>query len=279
VASVTRTDTRPLQGGVGYQLTDTEEWAPEAVEANFDGTSAAGPFLACLSLYSPGGALISRSFPYDAIAAGDVAKVTYAPFLRKRARAATAAYETIEDEGVALAQERTLNFTGAGVTATDDAPNARTNVTIPGGGSGGGDGCRIYRSTAQTVTNNNTETLSFDTELYDAGGMFDPIGNPTQIVCQTAGRYLLGGNVFYDVNAIGYRGLQIFTTGLGGAVIALEYAPSAGAVIGTGMNLHTVIDLAVGDALELRVRQTSGGNLDVRNLVYYSPQFWAQRLA
>jgi hypothetical protein len=41
---------------------------------------------------------------------------------------------TVQDEGVALTQRAILNFIGAGVTAADDAPNLRTNVTIPGGG-------------------------------------------------------------------------------------------------------------------------------------------------
>jgi len=42
-------------------------------------------------------------------------------------------YATVQDEGTALPAETKLNFVGAGVTATDDAANTRTNVTIPGG--------------------------------------------------------------------------------------------------------------------------------------------------
>lgn len=43
---------------------------------------------------------------------------------------------TIEDEGVAVTQRTTLNFTGAGVTVADSG--GKTVVTIPGGGGGGG---------------------------------------------------------------------------------------------------------------------------------------------
>lgn len=46
-------------------------------------------------------------------------------------------YRTVQDEGVDLTRRRTLDFAGAGVTATDDAANERTLVTIPGGGGGG----------------------------------------------------------------------------------------------------------------------------------------------
>lgn len=41
---------------------------------------------------------------------------------------------TVEDEGVAVAQRATLNFTGAGVTVTD--AGGKTVVTIPGGAVG-----------------------------------------------------------------------------------------------------------------------------------------------
>ena len=44
-------------------------------------------------------------------------------------------YSTVEDEGVPLIQRTTMNFAGAGVTATDSA--GKTLVTIPGGGGGG----------------------------------------------------------------------------------------------------------------------------------------------
>jgi hypothetical protein len=44
---------------------------------------------------------------------------------------------TIQDEGVSLSQRANLDFVGAGVTATDDAGNNKTIVTIPGSGTGG----------------------------------------------------------------------------------------------------------------------------------------------
>lgn len=45
-------------------------------------------------------------------------------------------YRLIQDEGTDLTRRRTIDFVGAGVTATDDAANERTLVTIPGGGGG-----------------------------------------------------------------------------------------------------------------------------------------------
>jgi hypothetical protein len=52
----------------------------------------------------------------------------------------------IQDEGVALAVQSKLNFVGAGVTASDDAANARSQILIPGTpqGAAGGDLAGTY---------------------------------------------------------------------------------------------------------------------------------------
>lgn len=46
-------------------------------------------------------------------------------------------YATVQDEGSALTARSVIDFTGAGVTASDDAANSRTVVNIPGGTSTG----------------------------------------------------------------------------------------------------------------------------------------------
>lgn len=45
----------------------------------------------------------------------------------------------VQDEGAALSQRTALNFTGAGVTCSDNPASSRTDCTIPGGGSASGD--------------------------------------------------------------------------------------------------------------------------------------------
>jgi hypothetical protein len=65
------------------------------------------------------------------------------------------------DEGAALASRTAINFVGAGVTASDDAVNGRTNVTIPGTSQGSGSlafttGANL--SNTVTVTHNRGQT-------------------------------------------------------------------------------------------------------------------------
>jgi hypothetical protein len=67
-----------------YQLAPNESWTPLSVSAIFDGSAAGAEFLPCLSFYAQSGELIARTFPADAQEVGDVAEVTFAPFLREQ---------------------------------------------------------------------------------------------------------------------------------------------------------------------------------------------------
>lgn len=61
------------------RLAPSEDIHLSSVTAEWDGSGASGTFLACLSLYSQAGVLLSRSFPSQQFAAGDTGVVTYAP--------------------------------------------------------------------------------------------------------------------------------------------------------------------------------------------------------
>jgi hypothetical protein len=87
----------------------------------------------------------------------------------------------IQDEGTPLAARANLNFAGAGVTATDDAGNDATLVTIPGGagigGSTGGTDNAVLRSDG---TGGATVQSSLAT-VDDSGGVNIPSGQTYNI--------------------------------------------------------------------------------------------------
>jgi hypothetical protein len=114
-----------------YELTAGEAFVPESVTAEFDGSGAAGAFLACLSVYAQSGELLQRTFPADALNVGDVSQVTFAPLLRGQAAAAAAgsglsvasiARQTVTViPGAAFQPVDTTNFgTNDGTTFTHD---------------------------------------------------------------------------------------------------------------------------------------------------------------
>ena len=63
-----------------YVLPGTLNFIPTAVTALFDGSGAAGSYIACLTFKSQDGLIMARTFPETEIAAGGSAEVTYAPF-------------------------------------------------------------------------------------------------------------------------------------------------------------------------------------------------------
>lgn len=85
-----------------------------------------------VEIVSDGGVVIARVTADTTVLAGGSAECTFAPFLGRGAGLGTTGYSTIEDEGTALNQRTILDFIGPGITAADDAPNARTTVTVPG---------------------------------------------------------------------------------------------------------------------------------------------------
>lgn len=75
----------------------------DSIAAMFDGSGAGEDFYPCLAIYSQNGKLIGRFFSAQALAAGDTAEVTFAPFLRQPAAATPAGggdYVFLEEQEV-----------------------------------------------------------------------------------------------------------------------------------------------------------------------------------
>jgi hypothetical protein len=57
-------------------------------------------------------------------------------------------------------------------------------------------GCRVYRSTQQTITNSVSISLTFDTEVSDTNSCWSN-ANPTRFYATTAGYYMAGCQIFW----------------------------------------------------------------------------------
>ena len=78
----------------------------------------------------------------------------------------TGGYATVEDEGVALTQRTTMNFVGAGVTATD--AGGKTVVTIPGASTSDASETvkGVVEEATQTELNAGTDTGATGAKLF-----------------------------------------------------------------------------------------------------------------
>lgn len=93
-------------------------------------------------------------------------------------------YDLIEDEGTALTKRGVINFVGAGVTAADDTADGRTNVTIPGLSTGGG------QSSFNAAVNALASSLRGYWRLGESSGVFaDSSSSAADLTAAGTGAY------------------------------------------------------------------------------------------
>ncbi len=116
-------------------------------------------------------------------------------------------------------------------------------------------GCRVTNASAIAVANNTLTYPGFDTERWDNGGCHSTVSNTSRLTEHRAGKYLIFAHIQWAVTTL---------PALSGTV--------------HDMFLATVANLAVNDYVELRVNQTSGGNLNINVVNDNSPAFGMQWL-
>jgi len=124
--------------------------------------------------------------------------------------------------------------------------------------------CKVYRATsAQSTTSSTVTPISFNGESADPWGMHDNSVNPTRLTCPAdlAGVWRFTGQVQFASNATGIRELQLTLNGVLGIFAIRYYGAATGSV--SIWSIVGMTQLAAGDYVELSVRQTSGGALNV----------------
>jgi hypothetical protein len=121
-------------------------------------------------------------------------------------------------------------------------------------------GAYAYKSANQTISNGTGTIVSFDSESYDTNGFHDNVTNNSRMTIPSsyAGKYLITAMFYYASNATGYRELSIKKNG---SFITYFYAP--GNSQPNTIQGSLVLNLTVGDYIQLNAYQNSGGNLDL----------------
>lgn len=131
---------------------------------------------------------------------------------------------------------------------------------------------RVSNNANITLTSGVSTALTFNTERFDRWGMHSTSSNTSRITATVAGMYHVGGCARFAANSTGSRSLLIRLNGT--SIIAFHREQSLASGV-TVVAISTLIDLDVGDYVELEATQDSGGNLDVDSTSSYSPTFWA----
>jgi hypothetical protein len=129
-------------------------------------------------------------------------------------------------------------------------------------------GCRVYRTTSQSLTNNTITVVSFDTEEFDTDAYHDSGTNPSRLTIPTGlgGKYLLSGGGDFQASGVGIVALGFRINGDTADRLAWTAQPFT-AGMDQGISISEIVSLAAGDYVELTAYQTSGGALNYANNV------------
>lgn len=122
--------------------------------------------------------------------------------------------------------------------------------------------CRVYAD-AQTISDSTITTLAFANESFDVGTLHDNATNNSRITIQAGGDvggWLVSAQVCFDnPSVVGDRTVHLFKNG---SQVASASFPAA-----TGVTVVPIVWVdsipTAGDYYEVKVRQDSGGDLDV----------------
>lgn len=136
-------------------------------------------------------------------------------------------------------------------------------------------GCRVYRSTNQSISNATGTAISFNQERYDPDNMHDNSTNPSRVTISKAGVYQVTGNIRTAANTTGARDLwlQVNSSTIIGFNALTASATDSGL---STMQVAATWKFAAGDYVELVLWQNSGGSLNVEPWSGYSPELSVQ---
>jgi len=208
------------------------------------------------------GTIIARNFTeYDYSALVD--NVDELELTKETPAGAQAKADVAESNAKTYADGQVGDLAGTGrtiETVKGNADDLKTHLADKASHINGNAACRICNSVNQSIANNTSTLIAFNTEIFDNDTMHDAVTNNTRLTCKSAGKYLVIAQVGFEVNTTGYRGLDILKNGMLVGRIICAPAPTIESVYCA----TTIIELAVNDYVELSVFQTSGGALKVR---------------
>ncbi len=122
--------------------------------------------------------------------------------------------------------------------------------------------CSVLGSSAQSVANDTLVILNAGSETFDNDGMHSTVTNNSRITAQTAGRYLINTVVEFAANAASYNQVDFLKNGAT-TLPGTRLPPVTTGAFPTALAITETVVLAAGDYVEVRVRHTAGGTIDV----------------
>lgn len=130
---------------------------------------------------------------------------------------------------------------------------------------------RVYNSANISIATTTDTTITFDSERFDVGGCHSTSSNTSRLTVPSGGDglYLITAHIVWESNASGYRRLRLQVNGT--TTIAGQFSPTSTGLV-FDQSLSTIYQLAAGDYVEMVVRQSSGGAVNVLRSNALSPE-------
>ena len=169
--------------------------------------------------------------------------------------------------GTSTMQIGSTNTSTINIGVSGDTVNIPSGVTIANAGTATGfgtAGTNIFRASMSgnqgSVTNNTWTKVAFDTDVFDADGVFDTSNN--RFIAPAAGKYLLIGKMYvFPNNQNGPNYYTRFYKNGGAAtkeVVVIGLGSSDNYLAEVAVMNTTILDLAQNDYIELYARFKSG---------------------
>jgi len=162
-----------------------------------------------------------------------------------------------------------IGSTGQVLTVAGGIPSWAT----PSSGTPTFVGVKAQKNAVQSIANNTDTVVTFaGTDTFDTNGYHDPATNNTRFTIPSGkgGYYLVTGNWGFASNATGNRECYFNLNGSFGFNGGGIPAQPTSATVGT---YSAIVNLSVGDYIEMYVNQTSGGALNANTSCLVSMQF------
>jgi hypothetical protein len=124
-------------------------------------------------------------------------------------------------------------------------------------------GCRLFTTTATSLTNSTETVIAFDSEATDTDAYHDTVTNNSRITIPSGlgGIYVVTGAMRFATNATGARFCRVHLNG-SGSVNRFGTTMTAVSGIGSHVVYADQLSLTAGDYLQFIGFQSSGGPLD-----------------
>jgi hypothetical protein len=135
-------------------------------------------------------------------------------------------------------------------------------------------GARVYNTTDISVANNSPETLLFNAERFNYGGVHSVTSNTSRLTAPTAGLYSIFGNVHWNSPGNSLNGAVEIHIRLNGTTNIADTSHNSGNNPGSlYQNVSTIYYLSQGSYVELVALQSTGNGQTIDAVGNLSPEF------